>query len=83
MGWDAACTVQVEGIADQPAGVDLDRIKASYFARFPDGRDRAGHSAIAYWRVRPNWIRYSDFNVDPPMIIEWNADDIAAWNDAW
>ena len=33
-------TVQYEGITDEPAGTELERLKDLYFARFPDGRDR-------------------------------------------
>jgi hypothetical protein len=32
-----------------------------------------------YWRVRPTWIRYSNFNVNPPIIQEWDAAAIAGW----
>src|SRR6185369_12194609 len=40
IGWDEEQTVQLEGIADEPDGDDLARLKAIYFARFPDGRER-------------------------------------------
>jgi Pyridoxamine 5'-phosphate oxidase len=33
-------TLQYEGIADEPTGADLRRLKGVYFERFPDGRDR-------------------------------------------
>src|SRR6266851_3972407 len=33
-------TVQYEGVADEPAGADLERFKELYFVRFPDGRNR-------------------------------------------
>ena len=42
IGWDAEQTVQYEGIADLPAGADLDACKQTYFATWPDGsRTRA------------------------------------------
>lgn len=31
---------------------------------------------LIYIRVRPTWIRYSDYNVDPPQIVEFTADDL-------
>ena len=62
VGWDHEITVQYEGIADEPAGSELDSLKESYFAVYPEGRDRQGWQGITYFRVRPSWIRYSDFN---------------------
>ena len=65
-------TVQLEGVCDEPAGDDLRRLKELYFVRFPDGRDRERSPAITYFRVRPAWIRYSDFSSAPPAIIEYD-----------
>jgi hypothetical protein len=61
-GWDQEVTVQYEGIADEPSGSELDRLKESYLAVFPDGRDRQTWDGIAYFRIEPTWARYSDFN---------------------
>lgn len=69
-------TAQVEGIADEPRGAELERLKALYFARFPDGREREKWPGITYVRVRPTWIRYSDFAQDPPRIVEFAAADL-------
>jgi hypothetical protein len=33
-------TVQYEGVADEPEGLEVERLKERYFLRFPDGRDR-------------------------------------------
>jgi PPOX class probable F420-dependent enzyme len=70
VGWDAAKTAQIEGLADFPAGTELDRIREVYFAAYPDGRDRLAWPGICHVRVRPTWVRYSDFTVDPPRIEE-------------
>jgi hypothetical protein len=70
-------TVQLEGVAEEPTGAELERLLELYFARFPDGRERRRLPGIAYWRVRPTWLRYSDFSVDPPEIIEFRASDFA------
>jgi hypothetical protein len=64
-------TVQYEGIADEPVGAELDRLKEFYFARFPDGRARQSWPGLIYVRARPTWVRYSDFNQSPPEIVEW------------
>ncbi len=63
-------TVQFEGITDEPAGDDLERLKELYFIRFPDGRDRQQWPGLTYIRVRPKWLRFSDFNQSPPVITE-------------
>lgn len=69
-------TVQLEGIADEPAGAELERLLELYFERFPDGRDRQQWPGITYWRVTPTWLRYSDFSVDPPEILEFSASEL-------
>jgi len=63
-------TVQYEGVADEPAGTDLERLKELYFVRFPDGRDRQRWPGLTYIRIRPRWLRFSDFNQSPPAIDE-------------
>jgi hypothetical protein len=32
---------------------------------------------LIYVRVRPTWIRYSDYNVTPPQIVEFSAEQLA------
>lgn len=77
-GWMAGDerTVQFEGIADEPRGAELDRVRASYFMVWPDGRARASWPGITYFRVRPTWIRFSDFNSAPPQIIEFSSENL-------
>ena len=70
VGWDDEQTVQLEGLADEPAGDELEACLAAYFAAFPDGRERRSWPGITYIRVRPTWIRYSDFRQTPPVILE-------------
>ena len=62
--------VQYEGVADEPAGAELERLKELYFVRFPDGRDRQSWPGLVYLRARPRWIRFSNFNRVPPEIVE-------------
>ena len=61
-----------EGKARKPEGNSLARYQAVYFSRWPDGPDRLGWPDIAYFVVRPKWIRYSDFNRNPPRIEEFS-----------
>jgi hypothetical protein len=67
---DAKVTVQVEGVADEPRGTDLEELKELYFHRFLDGPTRQAWKGLIYVRVRPTWIRMSDYSADPPRIVE-------------
>jgi general stress protein 26 len=69
-------TVQYEGTADEPSGGELERLLAVYYARFPDGPERRSWPGLIYVRVKPSWIRYSNFSVQPPAIIEFGP---ATW----
>lgn len=66
-------SVQYEGIADEPSGDELARLKSGYFEVFPDGRARQSWHGITYVRARPMWVRYVDFNREPPQIAEFDA----------
>jgi hypothetical protein len=73
-------TVQFEGLADEPRGGELERLKDAYFSVFPDGRDRQRWPGLTYFRVTPTWIRFTDYHVDPAAIHEFAAGDLsAAW----
>jgi general stress protein 26 len=65
-------TLQLEGSVDVPTGADRDRIRELYFSRFPDGRDRLAWPGLIHMRVKPSWMRYSNFNSNPPEIVEWD-----------
>ena len=70
VGWDGAETMQIEGVAELLSGPDLDACKKIYFATWPDGPERESWPDIAYIRVRPRWLRYSDFGQTPTRIEE-------------
>lgn len=70
VGWAGEKTVQFEGEAFLPNGEELARYKKVYFAAWPDGPARQNWPGIAYFVVRPRWIRYSDFDQRPPRIEE-------------
>lgn len=69
-------TVQYEGIADEPSGEDLERLKNLYYGVYPDGPSRLSWPGLIYVRVRPTWVRYSDYNRDPPEIVEFRAEQL-------
>jgi hypothetical protein len=63
-------TVQYEGIADEPSGAEHARLTDLYLGVFPDGRERQQWPGLIYLRAKPTWLRYSDYNQDPPQIVE-------------
>lgn len=77
VGWGER-TVQLEGVADFPAGEELERLRECYFATYPDGRDRMAWPGITHIRVRPTWARFSDYTTDPPRIVELTAEQLDA-----
>ncbi len=61
IGWDEdEVTVQCEGIADEPAGADMDRCLKSYLAAFPREQPLVENGELGLVRVRITWIRYDD-----------------------
>ena len=61
VGWDEEQTVQIDGVADEPVGVELELLQRVYFEAYPDGPERQSWKDITYVRVRPTRARYSDF----------------------
>jgi hypothetical protein len=74
VGWDEEITVQYEGIADEPTGPELDRLKEIYFAVYPECMVHQSWEGITYFRIKPTWIRYSDFNPHG-YVVEFPASD--------
>ncbi len=54
-------TLQYEGVTDEPQGEELERVKAFYFSRCPLGANREGWPGLTYFRVKPRWIRMSNY----------------------
>jgi hypothetical protein len=70
-GWSSGeQTVQYEGIAQELAPPRLAHYQEIYFGTWPDGPARMNWPGIVYFVVRPTWIRYSDFDQNPPLIRE-------------
>jgi Pyridoxamine 5'-phosphate oxidase len=66
-------SVQYEGVADEPTRADRARLTELYYGVFPDGRERVTWPGLIYLRARPTWLRYSDYNQNPPEILELDA----------
>ena len=65
-------TVQYEGVADEPHGAERARLTELYLAVFPDGRDRQKRPGLIYVRATPTWLRYSNYNQVPALIVEFD-----------
>ena len=63
-------TAQIDGIADFPQGAELERLQSAYFATYPDGRERLSWEGLLHVRVRPVHLRYTDFTLTPPRLVE-------------
>jgi len=73
----ASRTIQIEGTADEPSGAELDALLECYFAAFPDGRQRRLSGNLTYFRVKPSWIRCSDYGTVPPTIVEFAESELS------
>jgi hypothetical protein len=63
-------TVQYEGQAQELESPHRERYLTTYFSVWPDGPARLGWPGIVHFVVRPTWIRYSDFDQNPPLLCE-------------
>ena len=70
IGWSGEQTVQYEGDAEELSGTEAERYRKIYFEAWPDGPARLSWPGIVHFVVRPKWIRYSDFDQNPPLIRE-------------
>lgn len=68
--WGGEQTVQIDGVAFEPAGAELEHYREAYFSAWPDGRDRLSWAGITHLVVRPCWIRATDYDQAPPLIRE-------------
>lgn len=70
IGWDEDITVQYEGVAEEVKGDEAKKYKEAYWIKNPKARRWESREGITYFKVMPNWIRYSDLNKDPWDIFE-------------
>jgi hypothetical protein len=69
-GWEGERTVQYEGGARELRAPELARYQEIYFEAWPECRAHTAWPEIAYFVVRPRWIRDSDFGQNPPLLRE-------------
>ncbi len=68
--WLREITVQYEGVAHELDASNQSRYREIYFEAFPDGRERLNWPGITHFVIRPRWLRYSNFELRPPVIQE-------------
>jgi hypothetical protein len=69
VGWDDNITVQYEGEATRVPAGDLEQYQQAYLDSLPEDRDFLERGAVLF-KATPRWIRYSDYNKEPPEQIE-------------
>jgi hypothetical protein len=70
IGCGGGQTAQLEGTAWLPEGEELRRYQEAYFRVWTDGPERLKWPGLVHFVVRPRWIRYSDYDQRPPVILE-------------
>jgi uncharacterized pyridoxamine 5'-phosphate oxidase family protein len=69
VGWDDNITVQYEGEATKVPAADIEQYQEVYHNSLLAGREFIERGAVMF-KTTPRWIRYSDFNKEPPELIE-------------
>ncbi len=63
VGWDQNETLQYEGVSDEPNEEDWETLETIYYAALPENRSHLGWPGLTYIRVRPRWIRLSNYGM--------------------
>lgn len=61
IGWKDQRTLQLEGIADEPTGSELETLKATFFSAWPQLHGHEGWPGLTFFRIKPQWIRFSSY----------------------
>lgn len=72
IGWDNDITLQISGVAKELSGRELKQAKEAYFVKNPRAKKWADNPEIAYFAIRPYWLRYSDVSKHPWLIEEFD-----------
>jgi len=71
MGFENECeTCQYEGIVDRPDEYELPPLLETYFAARPDALAHRGWPDLIYLRIRPCWLRISNYS------LHWRVEEI-------
>ncbi len=63
VGWEDDQTLQIDGMVDAPSGSELARLRDFYLSVFPQKVSHPNWPGNHYFRVRPSWMRFSDYNM--------------------
>lgn len=60
-------TLQYEGVATpvSVSGAQDGAFREAYYLAWPDGRNRLAWAGLAYWRIMPRWLRFTDYDRGP------------------
>jgi general stress protein 26 len=62
-GWTDEKTLQYEGTWDEPEESEWEALKQIYYAALPEYGSHDGWPGLTYIRVRPRWIRFSNYSL--------------------
>ncbi|QWW70260.1 pyridoxamine 5'-phosphate oxidase family protein [Rhizobium sp. WYJ-E13] len=65
VGWNDNVTVQYEGEATRVPAAEIEEYQEAYLDSVPTAREFIERGAVMF-KATPRWIRYSDFNKEPP-----------------
>lgn len=75
IGWDTGVTVQYEGRAIEVEADKLKEYQEIHLKKNPGSEKYAHLDYQRYFRVVPNWIRYTDINEEPEFVFELSFND--------
>lgn len=56
-------TIQIEGIVDEPAETLREELISTYYKACPHNVGHQNWPGLTYLRLRPRWLRYSDYGM--------------------
>lgn len=65
IGWDESITLQIDALGEELRGEALEAAKNAYFAKNEHARKLEAKPGIAFFALKPMWIRYSDLSSNP------------------
>ena len=69
IGWDDF-TVQYEGVAKLTEGEEMEMCRKIHLTKNPSSKKYAFEVEQRFFKVTPQWLRFSDFSVTPEQVFE-------------
>ncbi len=70
IGWDDDITIQYEGVAEELRGGELQACQQTYIDKIPQAAKWARTPGVAFFLIKPTWIRLTDLNQHPWKVEE-------------